>query len=201
MSVPRWSVYVVAAALIASLSFSFGSLYSAFGTSHDTTYHACLFAGSLSQVSETPPVNCGRGTPISWHSEGGPAGPSGTSHAITYSPSLSENVPAGNFGTVSQFELPAGTYVVSASVQVFNPEVIGTAINCRLLSGSQTSAIFTTDAIFLDALPLQAAFVLDNAADIELQCRFSPGTSGGHLITGADFIAIQIDTVTVIPYP
>jgi hypothetical protein len=81
MSVPRWSVYVVAAALIASLSFSFGSIYSAFGTSHGTTYYACLYAGSLSQVGETQPANCGRGSVISWNSDG-PQGLPGATNVV-----------------------------------------------------------------------------------------------------------------------
>lgn len=70
VSVPRWSIYVVLAALIASVSFSFGALYTARGDSHDATYYACLYAGSLTQVSTTPPANCGRGQQISWNSEG-----------------------------------------------------------------------------------------------------------------------------------
>lgn len=70
MSVPRWSVYVVITALIASLSFSIGAVYTARGDNHDTEYWACLFAGSLSQVGTTEPANCGRGQKISWNSEG-----------------------------------------------------------------------------------------------------------------------------------
>jgi hypothetical protein len=105
MSVPRWSVYVVVAALIASLSFSFGSLYSAFGTSHDTTYYACLYAGSLSQVGTAPPANCGRGTMINWNSEGvqGVQGPSGATNVVVRSNSpLGGNVEPGDNTAVSR---------------------------------------------------------------------------------------------------
>lgn len=104
MSVPRWSVYVVVAALIASLSFSFGSLYSAFGTSHNTTYYACLYAGSLSQVGTTPPANCGRGSQISWNSEGveGPQGPAGATNVVV----RSATTPTGNVDPAQTAAIP-----------------------------------------------------------------------------------------------
>jgi len=198
LSVPRWSVYVVVAALIASLSFSFGSLYSAFGTSHDTTYYACLYAGSLSQVGTTAPVNCGRGEQISWSSEGepGPAGPSGTSQAYTVSAALNATVEAESYATVVQFELPAGSYVVIATAQIFNPDA-GSNVECRLVSGAQISSEFETDSSVSDILTMQGSFVLDVPADIELQCQ-TDSVVGGQLVTSVDFLAVQVDTITEI---
>lgn len=63
----------VGLALIVALVLAFNAAYSAYGSSHDETIYACVFAGSLSQVGTTPPSNCGRGTMISWNAES-PAG-------------------------------------------------------------------------------------------------------------------------------
>jgi peptidoglycan hydrolase CwlO-like protein len=68
IAMPRWSVYAMVLALVASMAFSVGALTSVGANSHDTSFHACLYAGSLSQVSNTPPTNCGRGTVVSWPS-------------------------------------------------------------------------------------------------------------------------------------
>jgi uncharacterized protein YjbI with pentapeptide repeats len=75
VSVPRWSLVAVVMALVAALAFSFGAVYSARGAGHGTTYYACLYAGSLSQVGTTQPA-CGRGTMISWN-QVGPQGAQG----------------------------------------------------------------------------------------------------------------------------
>lgn len=65
-----------ATALCVWLVLAFTAAYSARSSSHGTTYYACLYAGSLSQVGTTEPANCGRGTKISWTSVEtlGPAG-------------------------------------------------------------------------------------------------------------------------------
>ncbi|HUG13484.1 MAG TPA: hypothetical protein VMM78_00585 [Thermomicrobiales bacterium] len=54
-------------ALVAGLAFAAGSVYIASGDSHDQTFYACLYAGSLSQVNtNAPPANCGRGANVQW---------------------------------------------------------------------------------------------------------------------------------------
>ncbi|HUG16106.1 MAG TPA: hypothetical protein VMM78_13940 [Thermomicrobiales bacterium] len=198
MSVPRWSVYVVVAALIASLSFSFGSLYSAFGTSHNTTYYACLYAGSLSQVGTTPPANCGRGSQISWNSEGvegpvGPEGPSGTSQAYTVLLGGNDQLPDTGLATLRQFELPAGTYIVIVAAQI-GVSADAEAV-CRLVSGSQSTVDFVIHAEF-DITLMQGAFVLDEPSNIEIRCALFAGTSG--ILSTVHVVAIQVDNLTEI---
>jgi len=200
IAAPRWSLYVVAAAMIASLSFSFGSLYSAFGTSHDTTYYACLYAGSMSQVGTTPPVNCGRGSQISWNSEGveGPTGPSGTSQAYYYTKQGGVLISGPTYTTVRQFELPAGKYIVFGVIHVIIGSS-GTEVYCRLVSGSQESAVFYTQAFapaLSDGLSMQSSFELEAPADIEVQC--SVNSDEFVAVHDTDFAAIQVDTVTEV---
>jgi hypothetical protein len=71
VTMPRWTLYIIVTSLIAALSFSVGAVYTARGDSHDQTFYACLYAGSLSQVGTTEPANCGRGSVIQWTSFGG----------------------------------------------------------------------------------------------------------------------------------
>lgn len=82
---PRWTIDTLRMALVLAVGLTIFSVYSARSDSHNQTYHACLYAGSLSQVGTTPPANCGRGMPISWNAVGpqgvpgepGPQGPQG----------------------------------------------------------------------------------------------------------------------------
>lgn len=74
-----WRIVTIAA--LAALLVAGTTAFSVRGQP-STTYHACLFAGSLSQVGTTPPATCGRGTHISWNAAGsdglpGPPGPPG----------------------------------------------------------------------------------------------------------------------------
>lgn len=68
--VPRRPRFAMALAVIASMALSIGSYSTAFGQAvgDDEPIYACLFAGALSQVSTTPPTNCGRGTVVTWPS-------------------------------------------------------------------------------------------------------------------------------------
>ena len=67
---PRWSVEVVRTLVILAIVLAVGTVYQARGVPA-TTYYACLYAGSLSQVNTTAsPANCGRGVAISWNAEG-----------------------------------------------------------------------------------------------------------------------------------
>lgn len=69
-AVPRWTLPVMAFAIVASMAFSIGAYSSVFGSSHgqNTPFYACMYAGSLSQVSQSPPTNCGRGSQIAFPS-------------------------------------------------------------------------------------------------------------------------------------
>jgi hypothetical protein len=69
-------------AIVIVIALVSGTAMSVLGQPQGTTYYACLFAGSLSQVGTTEPSNCGRGSVISWNSVGpegveGPRGPEG----------------------------------------------------------------------------------------------------------------------------
>lgn len=83
MSVVRaqwlWPVTIMVTAVCLMLSTFAFTVYRASGVNHGTTYYACLYAGSLSQVGTAPPSSCGRGQQISWNSTGvqGPEGPQG----------------------------------------------------------------------------------------------------------------------------
>lgn len=69
IAVPRWALFTMVLAFVASMAFSIGAYSSVFGSSHeDTPFYACMYAGSLSQVSTNPPANCGRGTQVTWPS-------------------------------------------------------------------------------------------------------------------------------------
>ncbi|HUG14658.1 MAG TPA: hypothetical protein VMM78_06525 [Thermomicrobiales bacterium] len=72
---PRRSLSLLLSAILIVAAISAGTYYRASGSSHDTTYYACLYAGSLSQVGTTPPTNCGRGEQIQWNAEGPPGAP------------------------------------------------------------------------------------------------------------------------------
>lgn len=65
-SLSRWSIEVARTVLILAIVLAVGAVYQARGDNHDTVWYACLYAGSLSQVSTNQPVNCGRGTQVSW---------------------------------------------------------------------------------------------------------------------------------------
>ncbi|HUG16890.1 MAG TPA: hypothetical protein VMM78_17920 [Thermomicrobiales bacterium] len=64
------SIEVIRTVIILAIVLAVATAYTARGDSHDTTFHACLFAGSLSQVGTAEPANCGRGEPISWNAQG-----------------------------------------------------------------------------------------------------------------------------------
>lgn len=69
-------MYVVPA-LVALIALVAGSVFMARAANGDTTYYACLYAGTLSQVNTNGyPANCGRGVPVSW-SQQGPKGDQG----------------------------------------------------------------------------------------------------------------------------
>lgn len=58
---------IIAPALVALVVLLAGSAFIARASSHDETFYACLYAGSLSQVNTNGyPANCGRGTQVSW---------------------------------------------------------------------------------------------------------------------------------------
>lgn len=78
-AITRSSFALILPSLIIAAAVSFGAIYTARGTNHDTTYYACLYAGSLSQVGTAEPATCGRGMPINWNAVGpeGPQGPIG----------------------------------------------------------------------------------------------------------------------------
>lgn len=136
-SVPRGTISLILAAIIIAAAILGGSVYVASSESHDVTYHACLYAGSLSQVSTTPPANCGRGMPISWNAAGpegsqgepgpqgeqgepGPEGPSGISGYQKVSLSFSnESFEAGQ-ARLFEVPCPAGKNVVGGGASLFN---------------------------------------------------------------------------------
>src|SRR5690606_10411175 len=67
--------WFTAPALFALGALLAGTLMSASADNGDTTYYACLFAGSLSQVNTNDyPANCGRGVAVSWGGEETPPG-------------------------------------------------------------------------------------------------------------------------------
>lgn len=83
---------MVLSAFLLSASILVGSFVVASGDSHDQTYYACLFAGSLTQVNTSgPPANCGRGQQIEWSSFGG------TIEAAQLSTELLQDIKCGAF--------------------------------------------------------------------------------------------------------
>jgi uncharacterized protein YjbI with pentapeptide repeats len=88
---PRWSVEVLRFVAMIAIALTVATVYTARGDNHDTTYYACLFAGSLSQVGTTEPANCGRGSVIQWTSFGG------TIDATQLSEELQQAIKCGAF--------------------------------------------------------------------------------------------------------
>lgn len=70
---------MLASAVVIALLLASGTALSVLGQPQGTTYYACLYAGSLSQVGTSEPASCGRGSVISWNSVGpeGVEGPQG----------------------------------------------------------------------------------------------------------------------------
>lgn len=118
------SIPVVALAL--ALLLSTVLVFTARGSSHGETYWACLFGGSLSQVGTTEPANCGRGTKISWNSEGeqGQAGANGADGI------------AGFERAEETHEIPAG----GSSASYFNHDVACETGKIAIAGGYQASA-------------------------------------------------------------
>jgi hypothetical protein len=119
VAVPRWTMSVLVLALAISLAFIAGSWQRAAGSSHDTTYYACLYAGSLSQVGTSQPSNCGRGTQISWQSGG-----------AEYIYAESENFQLGPDQFMETFaQCPTGTIAIGGGARLV--EVSGLLVNSR----------------------------------------------------------------------
>lgn len=67
----RWTIEVIRTVLILAIVLAVGAVYTARGDNHDTTFYACLYAGSFSQINTNgPPTNCGRGQQVQWNSQG-----------------------------------------------------------------------------------------------------------------------------------
>ena len=47
----RWMIEIIRTALILVIVLAIGAVFDARGDSHDTTFYACLYAGSLSQIN------------------------------------------------------------------------------------------------------------------------------------------------------
>ncbi|HUG13955.1 MAG TPA: hypothetical protein VMM78_02960 [Thermomicrobiales bacterium] len=73
----RTAKFVVPALIAMTVLLAGSALLARAQNANSTTYHACLYAGTLSQVSASgSPPNCGRGAAVSW-SQQGPPGPQG----------------------------------------------------------------------------------------------------------------------------
>lgn len=95
--VTRSSLALLLAALIVAAAISFNTLYSARGETPGETFHACLFAGSLTQVSTNVAPSCGRGVAIEWNAQGlpGEQGPKGDTGEAGEKGAQGEPGPAG----------------------------------------------------------------------------------------------------------
>lgn len=205
ITVSRWTVYSLVLALVASLAFASGAVYTARGDNHDTTYWACLYAGSLTQVGTTEPANCGRGAPISWNSTG-VTGPSGTSQAfytqiggpLPVAPYTSSALPT----TVASLEVPAGTYMIFASL---NLQEFGTEdwdVRCAIQDPDTTpfSRVVLNGAIggsgdFV-TVAMQSTLTFDEPGVIDVYCGVF--TSSDTVTVGAwnpRVTAIAVDAV------
>lgn len=174
---PRWSIEVVRTVVILAIVLAVGTVYQARGDNHDTTYHACLYAGSLSQVSTNPPSNCGRGAPISWVSGGQP----GLNQAYDASEEGNDTIVYGAVEEDPMTELqilsvPAGSYVVTATIELHNGSAAEEPRMYCEIEGEVREArnVFTmgpqNDNNEQMVVPMQAIVSLSVAGDIVLGC-------------------------------
>lgn len=156
--VPRSSVASIVSAFIIASAISFAAVHIVRGVPADATYYACLYAGSLSQVSTTPPANCGRGESISWNSQGVPGADASAllfrERRFVGSFSASSNLTAGH-------SCPDDHRIISGGLEISNPDNATTTMSYLNFDAEQfrfgvtftgTADIHTTIVCLADAV-------------------------------------------------
>jgi hypothetical protein len=161
----------------------------------------------------TPPQTCKRGeTPLDWGQSGPPGPPgapgaAGVENAYYESASSPINLP-GSYTTILSLPLPAGSWSVSATVNLNNFSGQRVPVLCSLWSPtSQVNTVLAIaglaswpgaggDAI---TLPLSGTVTLNGAGTVELQCLSNTGTSAVAFAEGRQMTALSVSNLTVQP--
>lgn len=138
-SISRGSFALVFSALIIASAILVSTFYRATGDSHDAVYYACLYAGSLSQVSTAPPANCGRGKEVSWISHDATHPPTRTIGGTVFNGEVSY----GSGFTVE--ELSATTWRINFPAGTWNSAIGFAPVVTHWGPGFPAVAILTID--------------------------------------------------------
>jgi collagen triple helix repeat protein len=124
----------------------------------------------------------------------GPAGPSGDGgHAyFTFVESIGGLESPGR--DILHLNVPAGSYVINASIGAENVINSDEVITCHLSSGDHNGAALTTvgDHAFFETFPLQDVLVTNSPATIAVHCL-----SFGVNVSRANLTAVKVADVTI----
>jgi hypothetical protein len=156
----------------------------------------------------TPACKEGKETAVAWNDVGpegpegpaGPEGPVGPSMAFSTSQLVGEDLPipvpfAGV--DVAQLDLPAGAYVVTASLYLTNDAVTDGIALCILVLGDENAIVIDTQAPHQAvSQALSVAAQLDAPGTATLSCN-NNGIGGNLAIQTYNLNAVQVDTIDV----
>jgi hypothetical protein len=124
----------------------------------------------------------------------GPAGPSGDGGHAYFT--FVENIGGLDFPgrDILHLDVPAGSYVINASIGARNVVDTAEIMTCSLSTGDANSVALTTvgDDAFGDTIPLQDVLVTNSPATITVHCR-----SFGVNVDRADLTAVKVADVTI----